>query len=305
MSHKQYRDLIQLSLYDELSAHQKHALESHLNACEECRLEVERLRRLHRLLGYYRPAPVTDKQIDDARHSLRLSLMELPPLSPVERALQWIGSFPRLSPALAGVALFVAGVLSTSAVFLALRDRTPESNADPGVVTNVRFLDHDVKDGSISFTYQMVGEHTIRGSIDDPLIQRLLAQGLVNESNAGVRLKTVNTLAAAQENVDPEVKAALILTLRSDDNPGVRREALSALAQYPFDSQIKDAILTVLLHDPNSALRIAAINCLDSARVHGAASSEIRNVLEQKLRDANTYVRLRARTVLQEVNNHD
>jgi hypothetical protein len=174
-----------------------------------------------------------------------------------------------------------------------------------GVVTDVRFLDHNADDGTVSFTYQTVREHAIHGSVADPQIQRLLAQGLINEGNAGVRLKTVNTLASAPDYVDPEVKAALILIVRMDENPGVRREALSALSQYPFDSQIKEVILSVLLHDPNSALRIAAINCLDSARVHGAANPEMRDVLEKKLRDSNTYVRMRARTVLQEVSNHE
>ncbi len=307
MSHRQYRELLQLSLYGDLSDHQRSILESHLNACEECRFEMERLRRFHKLLRYYKPAPVSEEQISDARRTLRLSLQELPVVSPIERVLDWAGSFfvPRLSPAAGGFALFAAGILAASAVFLTFSNRHTEQTPDAGVVTNVRFIDHNTDDGTVSFTYQMVREHTIRGSIDDPSIQRLLAQGLVNEGNAGVRLKTVNTLAAAPQNVDPEVKAALILTLRTDENPGVRREALGALSQYPFDSQIKDAILTVLLHDPNSALRIAAINCLDSARVHGMNNPEMRNVLEQKLRDPNTYVRMRARTVLQEINNHE
>jgi hypothetical protein len=85
--------MIQLALYDELSEHQKSVLELHLNICKECRLEMERLRRFHNLLGHYHPAPVSEEQILDARRSLRLSLEVLPRSSPAERAREWIMAF--------------------------------------------------------------------------------------------------------------------------------------------------------------------------------------------------------------------
>ena len=50
----------------------------------------------------------------------------------------------------------------------------------------------------------------------------------------------------------------------SDENPGVRKEALKALAQFPMDEKIKTAYLDILKHDNNSAIRIAAINALAS-----------------------------------------
>jgi hypothetical protein len=104
---------------------------------------------------------------------------------------------------------------------------------------------------------------------------------------------------------DREVKAALISALRSDDNPGVRREAIRTLQHFPFDDEIKQVFLHVLMKDPNPALRMAAINSLDSARTQGqAAGSDLLDVLKQRMQsDENTYVRIRAKAVLEEVRN--
>jgi HEAT repeat protein len=131
---------------------------------------------------------------------------------------------------------------------------------------------------------------------------------MVNDQNPGNRLRSVNAFASQMQNLrlpDREVKAALISTLRSDDNPGVRREAIRTLQHFPFDDEIKQVFLHVLMKDPNPALRMAAINSLDSARTQGqAAGSDLLDVLKQRMQsDENTYVRIRAKAVLEEVRN--
>jgi HEAT repeat protein len=143
----------------------------------------------------------------------------------------------------------------------------------------------------------------MKGNIDDPSIQKILAEALVNERNPGTRIRTVNALAN-QTNVSPspKVKQALITALEFDSNPAVRREALKALLEFPYDNEINDCLLYVLQRDKNSALRIAAINGLASAKLNGQIiNEETLKVLNQKVKnDDNEYVRIRAASLLKE-----
>ncbi|MBI4535495.1 MAG: HEAT repeat domain-containing protein [Ignavibacteriae bacterium] len=230
--------------------------------------------------------------------------------------------FPQYRIAFAALASIVVGLFAGYLIFSP--DRSPQitvAEADPILSPagmpgsfpegethfgNLRFIDSDASDGSIEFTFDAVSPVHIRGNINDNRIQKVLAYALINDQNPGVRLRSVNAFAARANTVklpDREVKAALISALKSDENPGVRREALKALQSFPFDEEIKQVFLHVLMRDTNSAMRIAAINGLDSARFTGSHSDEnLLTVLKDRmLTDENTYVRIRAKAVLQEV----
>ncbi len=317
MKHSQYKQWIQLSLYDELDTEQKKALGAHLASCRDCQSELVALKRFQEVVSKHKPSEVAEDILKEARLELRAALRaERSGESWWHRLLVWIElpwpSLVRVAVS-SGVTL-VAGVLIGYAVFRAPAEQSGLSlQRAPAVthfeqgetqITDVRFLDADPSDGEVEFAFEAVRPVRVRGNIDDEQIQRVLSQALLNERNPGMRLRTVTAIASTRApHPDPQVKNALIQAVKHDDNPGVRKEALQALQKFRSDEDIKEALLYVLANDKNEGLRIDAINGLSAATIEGKiVSKEILNVLREKMRsDRNNYIRLRAKAVLEEV----
>jgi len=101
---------------------------------------------------------------------------------------------------------------------------------------------------------------------------------------------------------DKEVKAALIATLKYDENRGVRKEAMKALEKFMPDTEVTAAFVYVLQHEKNTGMKIAAINSLNLSKYHGYEKDEnLMEMLREKVHsDENNYIRLRAKAALQE-----
>ncbi|MBE0559103.1 MAG: HEAT repeat domain-containing protein [Proteobacteria bacterium] len=171
-------------------------------------------------------------------------------------------------------------------------------------ITAVRFVDADASDGEVELAFQAVKPMRLKGSPDDPAIQRLLAYALDTEPNAGIRIRTVNTLTEnPQPQIDPEIRTALVQVVKYDTNPGVRKQAMQALRNLPMDPDIKNALLYVLANDPNEGLRIDAIDTLLPERVEQTPDDHhILQVLRSRMQNENnSYIRLRTKAALQEV----
>jgi hypothetical protein len=319
MTHDGYRELLLLSASGDLDDDGRAVLERHLRTCEVCRSEYEDMRGFHATLVAHRAGIEPDERLlGEARQELRIALRN-------ERAKHagWSGWF---SPeAIAPVYRFALGASLTLAVgiFLGRSLFPPSAPEEPsrlaspfpagGVrpveeetrITNVHFIDHGRGTGEIEFTFDAVTPVRMRGSIDDPKIQKVLTHAMLNEENPGVRLKAVNAInRQGVETQDVETKSALIKAMEMDANAGVRKEALNALTRLPFDGEIKKALLRALMTDSNPGLRVAAINALDSARTSAlGVDSDILQVLKQKAAtDDNNYIRVKARAVIQEAN---
>ena len=313
MKHDQYREWVQLSSYGELGEEEQRRLEGHLGTCQDCREELRELRQLARLLSTTRPAVEADDHLlREARQQLRTALR-------LERArgtwltfLQEAAStvvFRKTAYILAGAATLALGILVGRTVLApsAQEAGTTVAGSQPPEgeprITNVRFVNTDPATRTVEFTFDAVTPVHLRGTVDDPRIQKVLAYAMLKAENPGIRLRAISAMSAPRvEPPDREVKAALILALKSDENAGVRREALKALGKLPFDNEIRNVFLQTLMHDRNPALRIAAINCLDSSRTMSGSNEDVLNVLREKAAtDENSYIRLKAREVLQEV----
>jgi anti-sigma factor RsiW len=317
MNHDQYKEQLQLLMYDELTAEERTALDQHLRQCPECRQELEELKRFHATLLHAGAVAPVDELLNEARQELRTALRterSTPPLW--NRISDFITSLlPNYKIALGGIATLAVGILLGRIVLAPIQQ--PAAIEPPAVakvttsvdgethITNLRFVDSDASDGEVEFTFDAISPVHIKGSINDDRVQKVLAHALVNDQNPGVRLRSVSAFATQMQTLkspDKEVKAALILALKTDTNPGVRKEALKTLQGFPFDEEIKQAFLHVLMRDGNPALRIAAINSLDSARVQGQPrDKDLLEVLKQRMHsDNNNYVRIRAKAVLEE-----
>jgi HEAT repeat protein len=125
----------------------------------------------------------------------------------------------------------------------------------------------------------------------------------VKSDNPGVRIRAVGSFSATASALpEREVKTALLLALKTDQNDAVRKEALQAILRYQPDRDVRDALLYVLLHDANPGLRIAAINGLDSLETRGyEPDDQFLQTLRDKIQnDDNLYVRVKAQSILEE-----
>ena len=84
MQHNEYKKLIQLSFYGELSSKEQDDLNDHLKSCTECRQELDNQKNLLALLSENKSAKVNDEILSSARYQLRGALrMEKDKLSNV------------------------------------------------------------------------------------------------------------------------------------------------------------------------------------------------------------------------------
>lgn len=308
MEHKDYKEWLVLSSYGELGADEQVKLDGHLAECSECRLEQRELSRLHELLDR-KPSDVSPDHVKAAREQLfRLVALDRQRTRTSAQMAAPGWSFGlRLA---ASVALMAVGLGMGYVLFGATpTPATGEYAGDPFAsgdihVQNVRFQETDPASGEVELSFYASRPVTLRGAVDDPKIQRLLAYALVNEQNPGVRLQAADVFRSqAAAGPDREVRNALIAALRSDTNDGVRTKAIQALAEYRVDDEVKSALLRVLRYDENPRLRIEAIHLLEGSLSQGqTVDDNFREVLENRSEsDDNNYIRLRAKAVLQEV----
>ncbi|MBT5876985.1 MAG: HEAT repeat domain-containing protein [Candidatus Latescibacteria bacterium] len=327
MDKQQLKEWIMLSLYDELSEHEEHELQSYLQANKSAQSQFDELEKLHAAIARADKPPTADVVLVEARHGLRAVMKYEQQRKPVMRRLRetisiWRDLMPTLRSAnmklaLTGVSMLLVGVylgmsgglgergeLDTASEALGASNLLKQPDVE---ISNVRFLDADASDGTVEFVFEAIRPIQIRGTLDNPDIQRVLAHAVVNEQNPGVRLRAVNAVSTSQYGGGPidEVKRALVVALKTDPNSGVRREAFSTLIQLPYDTIVKDALIHVLMNDDNVALRIEAINQLQNVSPDMIRSDQVMvDALQSRVdNDDNRYIRLRARNVLEEISN--
>jgi hypothetical protein len=309
-------------LYDELDAQDRRDLEEHLEGCTECQAELEELKKFHAVLAQHMPAFATDEVLQEARYELRGALRtERLKQSIWEKLADLVRNFTLLQYKIAfgAVATLAIGIFLGYLVFAPrATEREIQQPTSPTAketfqplkentrITNVRFVNSDPSTGEVEFSFDAVKPVHMKGSVNDPDVQKVLAYALLNEQNPGVRLRSVDVIGSEHlksTSSEVEIKRTLIAALNSDGNPGVRKRALEVLEKFSFDDEIKRAFLDVLEHDNSSGLRIAAINALENAWGEKLpVDPEVLNVFKQKMQsDDNNYIRLRARAVVEEM----
>lgn len=318
MKHNEYKQLLQLSLFGELKSEEQLKLKEHLLTCEECRVELEDQKNLLELLSGKKKVAVDEKVLSAARYQLRGALRSEKAnrniiSSAADSFIQFFTS--PLKFALAGAALLIIGVLLGSLLF----SRSPQSqftgqqNGDNRFaslsedisISNVRFIDSDASDGEVEFTFEASRPVRLKGNITDQQIQSVLTYAMLNEQNPGSRLNSINAMNSEKPvQYDNDVKNALITVVMTDENPGVRREALKLMSKLSYDESVKQTFLYVITNDTVSGLRIEAMNALIEAGSHGLKlNQEELNLFRNKLQDdENPYIQLRSKTILQEYN---
>ncbi len=319
LHHDTYKEWLQLSMHEELNADDQQLLRNHLAGCSECQAEQEHMLKFFHLLTKTQRVEPSDALLKEARSELRAALR-----AEENRVSlwQWLGdaitvvSRPRIAFALGSVATLVIGLFAGYVIFSPPTaemqvgsQQTSEAlpiNREAPQITNVQFIDSDAKDGDVEFTFDFVTPVRMKGSVDDPAVQKVLAHALLSEQNPGVRLRSVNAMARQAEDEklpDDEIRLALMRAVQSDPNPGVRKEALNVLQKFPVDRTMMNTYLNVLAKDENAGIRVAAINGIEKARLEGhPVGQNAIDILKTRIAsDDNNYVRARAMAVLQEI----
>ena len=121
----------------------------------------------------------------------------------------------------------------------------------------------------VDVSYNQVVPHQVRGSFDDPSIQRLISLASQQAVTEGVRDNSVDVLAAecrARRGGcrEPEVRNALMMALLYGQDPDVREKALQGLGPLVAeDTQVRNAILATLMNDSDPRIRTISINVLE------------------------------------------
>ncbi|MGB5849003.1 MAG: HEAT repeat domain-containing protein [Ignavibacteriaceae bacterium] len=317
MNHNEIKKWIRLSLYGELSNEEQSALEVHLKDCDECRNELEQQRNLLSLISD-KKNEVDDKLLMEARAQLRGAIRnERQHKGYLDNVIQYLNDFITIPfrLALSGAALLAIGFFvgylfygSSSIETIIVKDNSNNEFPvleDDVTISNISFIDSDPSDGEVEFTFVAMKPVYLKGRVDDPKIQSILTYSMLNEQNPGSRFNSINAMVSERPiKFDKDVKEALITVVMTDENPGVRREALKLMKKLPYDEDVKRALIYVLTTDTSSGLRIEAINALVDAGKKGFTlnKNEI-DLFKQKLQtDDNSYIRYRTKTILQEYN---
>lgn len=317
MNHNEIKKLIRLSLYGELTKEEQSVLALHLKDCDECRNELEQQRNLLSLISD-KKNEVDDRLLIEARAQLRGAIRnERQRNSYFDNVVQYLNDILTIPfrTVLSGAALLVIGFFVG---YLFYGPSTIETNIIPDktnnqfavfqddvTISNISFIDSDPSDGEVEFTFVAMKPVYLKGRVDDPKIQSILTYSMLNEQNPGSRFNSINAMYSERPiKFDEDVKDALITVVMTDENPGVRREALKLMKKLPYDVDVKRAFIYVLTTDTSSGLRIEAINALVDAGKKGITLDENEiDLFKQKLQtDDNSYIRYRAKTILQEYN---
>ncbi len=313
MKHQKFKEMMELALLQELNDTELEELHKHLIDCDSCQYEYDKLNNFYKGIERLDKKEIDELSLQNARRELRLNLnKEISRRSFFEKTIEGIKNFSFFyyKPLITVSASLCFGLFMGYIFFHNgnENDLIESAQIDQAStkITNVRFTQPVNNNGEVEFTFEAVKPVKMKGNVNDPKIQMLLAQALLNEKNPGSRFNTVSAIANRTEEkngtVDPKVKSALITTLELDGNPGVRKRALTALLNLPYDQQIKNVLLYVLVKDSNSGIRIAAINGLTSAKMDGNNfDDETLKILKQKSQnDGNEYVRIRAASLVKE-----
>jgi hypothetical protein len=309
------RDCIVLLNYGELPDELAGVLEQHLLGCEDCREELEAFRRFDARLGALPVLEPSPNLLAQSRMRLDDALDMIPPHGFLTQLrinfYRWVGNI-KSAPALATLLLGV-GFLSGNFTHRYQIAHAPKQTTVPvtvihpteGVVANVTGVQQLPNSELVQVNYNKIVPESMEGSLDSPEIRSLLLVGTHAAATEGIRMQTVSLLTEecragheCQPTPDGKgIRHALMVSLRYDDDAGVRMKALEGLGPYVGqDLHVRDAVLEAVAHDSDAQVRRAAIGLLEPVQSDSSVRQVLRTVSTQ---DANPYIRTASFNALQ------
>jgi hypothetical protein len=310
------KDSVVLLHYGELPDELAGGLDHHLTDCEECRRELEEFQIFEEqmmLLPVVEPSP---NLLAQSRMRLDDELDMMPAHGFVTQLrtnfYRWLGhvqSAPALATLLLGVG-FLAGNFTyryqvAHAPKPAGQGPFTISHPTEGVIANVTGIVQTPDSHMVQVNYNKIVPESMEGALDSPEIRQLLLTATTAAATDAVRMNSVSLLTKeckAEHGCQPSadgkgIRHALMVSLRYDQDAGVRMKALEGLQQYVGqDRRVRDAVLEAVMHDQDARIRQAAIGLLEPVQSDSSVRQVLRTVAAQ---DANPYIRTASFNALQ------
>ncbi len=307
------KDFFALYLYGELSFDEEERVESHLDACVDCRKALERQREVQIALDNIaiEPAPSLLRWCREDLH-YRLVEEEAGGESGAKR-----GWWEQFTDAITGRAghgwMKPAGALTLVALGFGVAQLLSVGGVgnggglfQAGVMepsSRVRYVE-PASDGRIQIVLDETRQRVVSGALDNPKFRGLLLSAAKDPSDPGLRAESVEILNSSAQFAD--VRDALLFALLHDQNAGVRLKVMQGLTPFAQQPEVRSAMTQVLLTDTNPGMRKQAIDLLTkSLNQDNPGMSFDRQVIgamqELMQRESNAYVRQRCKTALESV----
>jgi hypothetical protein len=305
------KDFFGLYLYGELSFDEEERVESHLDACVDCRKALERQREVQMALDNIaiEPAP---SLLRSCREDLHYRLVEEEAGGHSSAKRGWWEQFTDALTGRSGSGwMRPAGALTLVALGFGI-SRLPFSIGNSGgpfqagimePSSRVRYVE-PASDGRIQIVLDETRQRVVSGALDNPKFRGYLLSAAKDPSDPGLRAESVEILNSSTQFAD--VRDALVFALLHDQNAGVRLKVMQGLTPFAQQPEVRSAMTQVLLTDTNPGMRKQAIDLLTkSLNQDNPAMSFDRQVIgamqELMQRESNAYVRQRCKTALESV----
>lgn len=274
MAHEKYIEMLELNILGELSKDEQVDLENHLFECEECSSEYTKLKKFYTSISTHKTNIPTEHDLMNARKRLFNTINSERVELKTEKKLPWYSIFSnKYSLAFGSVVLVLIGMFVGYLIFknesqnLLTNNSIDLDKIDRGDVriSDVSFPDKFSENAEFEIKLEDENLSSYKGNLDDVVIQKLLASAIKETKNPGFKIRTAKSfteLLPRNFMPDQKIKDAFITSLKTDKNPGVRKEALKALINFQYDESVRDALLFVLEQDENASNRMLAINTL-------------------------------------------
>jgi hypothetical protein len=287
--HMHCEDIVPLLVFyvcDEVSDKERRQIEAHLANCASCCAQIAEERELQETFAAgAQPADELDSAgtlLAQCRSELAEKLDDLsaPPVQEHWRPFGWLRRWMAMRPAWSGAVLVLFGVLLGTELIPWLQSANSDNAG--GQTVNVlaapKLSDDQLSKMTVGSIYsspssgstpgtvklQLSAEQpmVLSGNPDDSDMRRVLTYVLENGErfDAGVRLDCLDALKGGVR--DQQVRRALIVAARQDQNPAVRMKALESLRDAAADDAVRQVLLESLEHDANPGVRVEAVNML-------------------------------------------
>ena len=308
------RDCIVLLNYGELPDELAGVLEQHLSGCEDCREELEAFRGFEERLATLPVVEPSPNLLAQSRMRLDDALDMIPPHGFLTQLrtnfYRWLGniqSAPALATLLLGVGFLTGNFTHRYQVARAPKTLPVVTVNHPaeGVIANVTGIVQTPNSEMVEVKYNRIVPESMEGSLDSPEIRNLLLVGTNAAATDKVRMSSVALLTdeckaghECQPSADGKgILHTLMVSLRYDQDAGVRMKALDGLQKYVGqDQHVRDAVLEAVMHDPDAEVRKTAIGLLEPVQSDSSVRQVLRTVAAQ---DANPYIRTASYNALQ------
>lgn len=158
-----------------------------------------------------------------------------------------------------------------------LADPQPDLQNLPYVYDNISIT--PTADNQVHLSFDMATHVSLVRSSNDPLVREMLVNALMDKESLNNRLSAVQW---SDPTMSPEVKRALVIAMREDDELSVRLKAMAKLSAFVKEAEISQAFMDVLKNDESVQMRLSALDYLMGGNPEQGQIKELEQTLRER-----------------------